>query len=743
MRTTGGVNRAHEIVSLRTELHEAARTGRLQLVALLIKQGALLEAADEDGLTPLHEAVRAGHADVVELLLGQGAQVDARSRSGQTALHMAAEQSHLDVMETLVKRGAELQAVDHSGRTPVDVATENDQSEMAVWLEGAIAAKGPAKKAKHFKFYPFPALLRWPTVPLFICVCCLTGLLHSAFAGFTTCSGRFVTIVPLAIVLAVLVLMWTQLLVFHRRHRRAMWRSGKQQQQEQQQQDGDKASVRAWRRLSKMQQPRGEFIKDESEALEPARTERALAHPLRFFPVHAADAHESVAVNVLFKCRGDAKHAMAYHMGKLTAQLAVAALAGAGAALAEGSPEASGLMTIVLAIQISVFAWIVCCRPSIDIMDRLVHAVSWGAESGTTALLLIYSGTEESGRRLDESSGGALATIALMLALLGMALPTVKLVCDCLLARLYRLVLRCVGSEQIEDVQEVDVRDRKEQGLDVNVVAANGALPDARPSADPDQDRLRERLAALEQILAAAPAPGPARAKPSLKAAIRTVQTAQHMERKLTRQRQGLLEGRHAPLPAGPPPANVIDCRDSTGPFGQASMSNLAAVAAAASSTAVPERAKPSLKAAIRTVQTAQHMDRKLTRKRQGLREGRHVPLPAGLPDGPPPQNGGRVSPDHQPGRIALRRARQAQSFDRSLTKPTPRARVSDTSPVPTRRTSSFPIRRDQPINFDKHQVAFARVEMQTRQAEESGVRRSRPSTPTMSNPSQNFLFTL
>ena len=62
MRTTGGVNRAHEIVSLRTELHEAARTGRLQLVALLIKQGALLEAADEDGLTPLHEAVRAGAA---------------------------------------------------------------------------------------------------------------------------------------------------------------------------------------------------------------------------------------------------------------------------------------------------------------------------------------------------------------------------------------------------------------------------------------------------------------------------------------------------------------------------------------------------------------------------------------------------------------------------------------------------------------------------------------------------------
>merc|ERR1711865_626486 len=45
------------------------------------------------------------------------------------------------------------------------------------------------------------------------------------------------------------------------------------------------------------------------------------------------------------------------------------------------------------------------------------------------------------------------------------------------------------------------------------------------------------------------------RKRPSLKAAVHTVQAAQHMERvKLTRTRQGLLEGRHAKSPERMPP---------------------------------------------------------------------------------------------------------------------------------------------------------------------------------------------
>ena len=48
--------------------------------------------------------------------------------------------------------------------------------------------------------------------------------------------------------------------------------------------------------------------------------------------------------------------------------------------------------------------------------------------------------------------------------------------------------------------------------------------------------------------------------------------------------------------------------------------------------------ARPSLKAAIQTVQTTVHIERKMTLRRQGLLQGRHAPLPEGLPSRLPPQ---------------------------------------------------------------------------------------------------------
>jgi len=734
-----------EAVSLRTELHEAARAGQLHEVALLISQGAYLEATDEDGLKPLHEAVRGGNAEVVRLLLERGAKVDAWDRHGQTPLHMAATQSFLDVVELLVKHGAELQAVNHDGRTSVDVATENNQSEIAVWLEGAIAAKGPGKK-KDFKFYPFPSWLRWPTVPLYVCVCCLSGLVQSSFAGFSDCGRNFMTMVPLAIVMAVLVLMWTQLVVFHCRHRRAMWRSDKEQQQ--MQPDGDKRQDRPQWLLSAMRQRCGAFVKNASDMCEPERTERLLAKPLLFFPRRAADAYESLAVTVLFMCRGDAKHAMAYQMGKLSAQLAVVALASSGAAVAEGSLAASSLAITTLVIQIIVFTWIVCGRPSIDRMDRLVQAASWGADSAATASLLIQSSAE--------SAGGVLATTALLFSLLGMALPMIKLVCDSLFVRLYRLlfVRATRGAGESEGAQAQGGPDSVECDPECGIwqVGTEEGVDARRSTANPDPD-IFDSAAAPATLM-------PQREKPSLnrqvslKAAIRTVQIAQHVERKHTQRRQGLLEGTHAPLPTGAPPLTKMSTTQFLSSLQAAPMAAVEAFAAALPTGAPPlstmtatqflsslqptvmaaapapaVRPRISLKAAARTVQTTVHMERKLTIQRQGLREGRHGLLPPGLPQGPPPTADSSL---HQPelGRIAIRRVRQAQSFDRylsetTLQRTTPRARVSDSGPIAARRVSSFPTSNEQPI-MDKHQVAFERVEMQARRAEaEAEAKRS------------------
>ena len=561
---------------------------------------------------------------------------------------------------------------DRDGRTTGDVATENNQPKIAKRLE----VEGPTKSGIQIRFYPFPSWLRWPTIPLYVCICCLSGLVQSAFASFSLCGQNFISILPLVIVVVVLALMWTQLVVFHCRHRQAMWRSNKQQPQ---QPDADKGLDRALR------WQRGEFAKDKSETCEPERTERLLAKPLLFFPRCAADAYESMAVTVLFRCRGDAKHAMAYHMGKLSAQLAVVALASSGTALAEGNSAASSLAISALVMQMGVFSWIVCGRPSVDRMDWLVHAASWGFDSAATALLVFSA--------FAESNGEEAVFAALLFALLGMALPMVKLMCDGL-RTLYRLMfprraMRHAGGQLLDVKDEVDPG-CMEREVDAPAMASDATLAGG---SHPDLDTCSSLLSA------AAPAPlRPGKEAPSLKAAIRTVQIAQHVHRKHTQRQQGLLDGWHAPMPEGLPPIrktttdaflstlNAAACLDAaaaaTAPALNSDLARSAIALFAPSATAsapaaapapgVP-RSKMTLKVAARTVQTTVHMERKLTRKRQGLREGYHLSPPSGLPEG---------LPEAEPGRLALRGVRHTQSFDRYLSPTNPRARVSDSGPI-------------------------------------------------------------
>ncbi len=59
-----------------TPLHEAARTGRMDIAELLLANKADVNAADNDGDTPLHQAAELGHKDVVALLLANKADVN-------------------------------------------------------------------------------------------------------------------------------------------------------------------------------------------------------------------------------------------------------------------------------------------------------------------------------------------------------------------------------------------------------------------------------------------------------------------------------------------------------------------------------------------------------------------------------------------------------------------------------------------------------------------------------------------
>lgn len=114
----------------RTPLHHAVESRDGKLVALLLKAGAEVNAADSKGRTPLHGACEHADASVVETLLAHGARVNAADSEGRTSLHMAAERKDLAIVRLLLSHGADPARKSRDGQTPTSIATQNGSDEI-------------------------------------------------------------------------------------------------------------------------------------------------------------------------------------------------------------------------------------------------------------------------------------------------------------------------------------------------------------------------------------------------------------------------------------------------------------------------------------------------------------------------------------------------------------------------------------------------------------------------------------
>jgi hypothetical protein len=124
----------------KTALHWAAARGQVELVALLLENGADARAQiknphgiSEDLDTPLHLALHRTTADaevlsIIALLVQHGADVNAKARFDNTPLHIAAYLSTPAVIRELRLRGARIDAKTSDGKTPMDLATRFHKS---------------------------------------------------------------------------------------------------------------------------------------------------------------------------------------------------------------------------------------------------------------------------------------------------------------------------------------------------------------------------------------------------------------------------------------------------------------------------------------------------------------------------------------------------------------------------------------------------------------------------------------
>ena len=141
-------------ISADAEIFKSARSGLIDDVKRLLSLG---KASAQDttifGTTLLHSASRSGDMELVRLLIQEGADVNAQDEDGESPLHGAmARSDNYNVARTLIENGAELSSRAIDGKTPFHNIFNNTISHVLMrdeWLEN-IQPDSEAMSITHF-----------------------------------------------------------------------------------------------------------------------------------------------------------------------------------------------------------------------------------------------------------------------------------------------------------------------------------------------------------------------------------------------------------------------------------------------------------------------------------------------------------------------------------------------------------------------------------------------------------------
>ena len=124
-------------------LHEAAKTGHLNVIKSLIEHSSQANAKNKFDQTPLHLAIRHGFEEIAHYLILSGANLNLPDKEGDTPLAWACKSGQTAIARQLIKLGAELNSKNKLGYSPIHwAAFSGFEDTVKLLLEnGAISSE--------------------------------------------------------------------------------------------------------------------------------------------------------------------------------------------------------------------------------------------------------------------------------------------------------------------------------------------------------------------------------------------------------------------------------------------------------------------------------------------------------------------------------------------------------------------------------------------------------------------------
>ena len=102
-----------------------------RIASFLIKKGAKVDIKDFSNITPLHLATKYGNLESVKILVENGADINFTSNFRERPIHLACEKGYLEILNIFISKGVDINVLDFFSRNCLHIVVQRNDLQMA------------------------------------------------------------------------------------------------------------------------------------------------------------------------------------------------------------------------------------------------------------------------------------------------------------------------------------------------------------------------------------------------------------------------------------------------------------------------------------------------------------------------------------------------------------------------------------------------------------------------------------